>query len=164
MAREREDKRKEVEEQARLERGGLPPEQAAAEARAQTPRRRRTVRAPSSILLTAATEAAMLKQQQIERSQVDNSGAALSSAWKKTKVGTEIDEDTSRKENVGRLHRGKAGGRSRPRSLASSTLAETINVRVGQPLSPLEKHVVGCASRYRIILESAWWQPQSYTV
>ena len=51
-----------------------------------------------------------------------------------------------------------------PRGGESRDPSSIERVRRDEPLSSLEKHVVGCASRYRIILESSWWQPQSYAV
>jgi hypothetical protein len=76
LARDREDRRKESEEQQRLELTGMDPKRAAIEAAAiagQTPRRRATKPA-SSVLLDAATEEAMKKEAEMKQ-QKDEAGS-----------------------------------------------------------------------------------------
>ena len=158
LARERERKGKEAEERKRLEAQGVDPAQAALEAQQKhASRPRASNETGSSALLSAAEHEIQTKLAQGKRlSGMSNivGSASLPGVDKRSSApaSKRLRRDTSILEhNTTQLQR--PGEQSK---LESS--------RRSEPLSSLEKHVVGCASRYRIILESAWWQPQSYAV
>ena len=181
LARERERKGKEAEERKRLEAAGVPPEQAAVEAQqklASTKRPRLAAESASTALLSAAEHEIQVKLSQGKRvSGVNQPDIKLSSTPRAEAAGEQAP--TSNK----RARRGDDGNSAVPATPSNSATPVSANngtaaaasrpnrdlsslevVRRSEPLSSLEKHVVGCASRYRIILESSWWQPQSYAV
>ena len=180
LARERERKGKEAEERKRLEAAGVAPEQAAIEAQqklASTKRSRLAAESASSALLSAAEHEIQAKLSQGKRvAGMTKPSTKLSIASRPTPGG-----DTAPTSNK-RARRGDGNSAAPATPSQSTTPAGTKSgitaaapranrdpsslevVRRSEPLSSLEKHVVGCASRYRIILESSWWQPQSYAV
>jgi|EP01047_Picozoa_sp_COSAG01_P002121 hypothetical protein len=179
LARERERKGKEVEERKRLEAQGVSPAQAALEAQQKHSSSRRPRlngnESASTALLSAAEQEIQSKLAQGKRLSGIPGGLDAGSRMP-TLASSGSLHAAKRPRRSGRDGGGVAGAAARSSSSSSSSssslsrggghqrssAAETA--RLSEPLSSLEKHVVGCASRYRIILESAWWQPQSYAV
>jgi hypothetical protein len=190
LARERERKGKEAEERKRLEAAGVPPEQAAIEAQqklASSRRPRLAAESASTALLSAAEHEIQSKLSQGKRvagiSHPDDALDGTPHSGATVAAAAEAGPTSSK-----RARRGDSGNNGVPAtpsqsatpagsgtgiSSASAAAAPSREnrdpsslevVRRSEPLSTLEKHVVGCASRYRIILESSWWQPQSYAV
>jgi|EP01043_Picozoa_sp_COSAG02_P042749 hypothetical protein len=181
LARERERKGKEAEERKRLEAAGVPPEQAAIEAQqklASTKRPRLAAESASTALLSAAEHEIQSKLSQGKRVGGVNQPDTKLSSTPRTVAGGDTAPTSHKRARRGD---GNSGVPATP-SNSTTPVATTSGVaaaaaprpnrdpsslevvRRSEPLSSLEKHVVGCASRYRIILESSWWQPQSYAV
>ncbi len=180
LARERERKGKEAEERKRLEAAGVPPEQAAIEAQqklASTRRPRPAAESASTALLSAAEHEIQSKLSQGKRVGGINQPDAKPSSTPRTAVGADTAPTSNKRARRGDSNSGvpaTSSNSATPDATTSGVAAPPPRpnrdpsslevVRRSEPLSSLEKHVVGCASRYRIILESSWWQPQSYAV
>jgi len=183
LARERERKGKEAEERKRLEAAGVPPEQAAIEAQqklATTRRPRLASESASTALLTAAEQEIQSKLSQGKRvagmsplgGRADatprggggggggggtGGGGGGGGGAPSSKRARRADAPATPLQSAL-----QAAGAAAPQAKGDPSSIETA--RRSEPLTSLERHVVGCASRYRIILESSWWQPQSYAV
>ena len=192
LARERERKGKEAEERKRLEAQGVEPAQAAIEAQqkhANARRPRLSGESASSALLTAAENEIQSKLAQGKM--LGGHASEQTGSMPKAAADSRADPPLKRPRRAGGLApSGVFAASLQPRSSDNSNMETS---RRSQPLSTLEKHVVGCASKFRMIVESSWyvctmpiersiaclwcaelflpctrvgrrWQPQSYAV
>ena len=179
LARERERRGKEAEERKRLEAQGVAPEQAALEAQQKhgtsSRRPRLANESASTALLSAAEFEIQSKLAQGKRlggmlGHVDGKdGDGQTGLPKETLAAPDArvasnDPPPKRARRQPAAPSSSTGAQTSLQARASSDLSNMEMSRRLEPLSTLEKHVVGCASRYRIIVESSWWQPQSYAV
>lgn len=181
LARERERRGKEAEERKRLEAQGVAPEQAALEAQQKhgtsTRRPRLANESASTALLSAAEFEIQSKLAQGKRLGMlgrpdgnDGGGPIGMPDPKETSAPPDAQAASNKDPPLKRARRqptaslGSVDIQAPLQIQVSSDLSNMEMSRRSEPLSTLEKHVVGCASRYRIIVESSWWQPQSYAV
>eukprot|EP01052_Picozoa_sp_SAG31_P004945 SAG31_NODE_211_length_20274_cov_40.333482_13_plen_269_part_00 len=179
-------------ERSRLEKQGVPAEQAAVEAQQKlaTPRRR-PGNEPSSALLIAADAEIQLKlkngdtipgvaglgkhENATKLLAAAAAAAAASNSAQRSKRPREQEQATAHLSRMlgqssGLSKKAKKtietnGGQKRRNEETQFTTPQTaLSMRRPEPLSVLEKYVVDTATRYNSIVESGWWQSQCYMV
>ena len=183
IARERDRKGREDVERERLVEEGMAPERAAIEAAAkvQTPRRR-TTKPPSAILLPAANAVAMAKEAALYEESKNSRAAAAGDDSAPPSKRARLDEASSStskgSKSVLPTKLPSTGSAALAALMAKQNLdGETSSdyepppTRFGliarrnvEPLTAMERCVIGAAKQYNLVVESSWWQAQVFYV